>query len=248
VINLGVVGYGTDQALLLLEQEGWKYQPDVLMLGFSYNDVWRNGSKYFANTNRKVQKPVFVTDAGGSLAPSNVPVPRPAVSWQEHFKVYELVRTVVKGNAALHRAAIQAGVADAPGLVWGEEFPVYRKTETPVFSKAWAMTEALLGKMKQEAQQRGVGFMVFYVPARIEISTDEWRDAHLPPDYDHGQVAGKLAAICQAEGIPFVDPSERFREAAKQGPLFYAHDTHWNAAGHLLAGEVLTEYVRNNRH
>jgi len=132
-------------------------------------------------------------------------------------------------------------------LEWGEEFPVYRKTETPVFANAWAMTEALLGKMKQEASARGVGFVVFYIPARIEISAEEWRDAHLPADYDPAQVVGKLGAICQAEGIPFVDPSARFREAAQQSPLFYSHDTHWNATGHHLVGNVLTEYVQSNR-
>jgi len=246
VINLGVVGYGTDQDLLLLEQEGWKYQPDLIVLVFSYNDVWRNGSQYFANSARKVQKPLFITDAGGDLELTNVPVPRPAPTLRERFKVYELVRTVVKGSPWLHSLSIKAGMADAPGLVWGEEFPVYRKTETPVFAKAWTITEALLRKMKQETQLRAIPLVVFYVPARIELSPEEWRDARLPPDYEPGKVAGRLATICKAEDIPFIDPSDRFREAAMQGPLFYSHDTHWNAAGHRLAGQVLTEYVESS--
>ena len=246
VINLGVVGYGTDQDLLLLEQEGWKYQPDLIVLVFSYNDVWRNGSQYFANSARKVQKPLFITDAGGDLELTNVPVPRPAPTLRERFKVYELVRTVVKGSPWLHSLSIKAGMADAPGLVWGEEFPVYRKTETPVFAKAWTITEALLRKMKQETQLRAIPLVVFYVPARIELSPEEWRDARLPPDYEPGKVAGRLATICKAEDIPFIDPSDRFREATTKGPLFYSHDTHWNPAGHRLAGQMLTEYVQSS--
>ena len=97
VINLGVVGYGTDQALLLLEQEGLKYQPDLVVLAFSYNDVWRNGSRYFANTNGRVQKPVFLVDRDGFLNLVNVPVPLPIPTAQDRFKVYALTRRVVKG-------------------------------------------------------------------------------------------------------------------------------------------------------
>jgi lysophospholipase L1-like esterase len=248
VINFGVVGYGTDQALLLLEQEGLKYQPDLIVLAFSYNDVWRNGSRYFANTNRRVQKPVFVADGSGNVTLTNVPVPPPLPTVQEQWKVYSLVRTVVKGSPLLHLMAMKAGMADATGFVWGEEFPVYRRTENPAFAQSWTITQDLLRKMKQEAQQRGVGFVVFYVPARIELSAEEWSNAHLPADYDPGKVAGRLGAICQAEGIPYIDPSTRYKEAGKQGPLFYSRDTHWNPAGHRLAGDILTEYVQSNLH
>lgn len=249
VINLGVVGYGTDQDLLLLEQEGWKYQPDLVVLVFSYNDVWRSGSQYFANSARKVQKPLFITDAAGDLSLTNVPVPRPVPTLRERFKVYGLARTVIKANPWLHGLTVKAGMADAPGLVWGDEFPVYRKTQTPVFGEAWITTQALLRRMKQEIIQRGVGMVVFYVPARIELSPEEWKSAHLPADYDPTTVASRLGAICKAEDIPFIDPSDRFREAAKQGPLFYSHDTHLNPAGHHLAGQMLTEYVQGlNEH
>lgn len=246
VINLGVVGYGTDQALLLLEQQGLKYQPDLIVLAFSYNDVWRNGSRYFANTNHRVQKPLFVADGNGNLRLTNVPVPPPRPTVEDRFKVYSLMRTVVKGNPLLHGMAMKAGMADTTGFIWGEEFPVYRKTENATFAQSWALTQDLLRAMRQEAQQRGIGFMVFYIPPRIELSSEEWNNAHLPPDYDPAKVAGRLAAICQAEGIPYIDPSARYKEAAKQGPLFYSRDTHWNPAGHRLAGDILTEYVREN--
>jgi hypothetical protein len=70
VINLGVPGYSTDQELLLLEQQGWKYQPDLVVLASSYRDVWGNGSRYSADT--MVGKPLFIMDAEGNLSLSNV--------------------------------------------------------------------------------------------------------------------------------------------------------------------------------
>ena len=71
VLNLGVHGYGQDQMLLYLEHEGFKYQPDVVILGYVWFDMFRN---LFAFTN--YSKPKFEVD-GGTLRLTNVPVPPP---------------------------------------------------------------------------------------------------------------------------------------------------------------------------
>lgn len=71
VINLGVQGYGHDQMLLYLREEGVKYHPDVVMVGFVFFDIYRNIEKFFAYA-----KPKFAS-ASGKLELTNVPVPRP---------------------------------------------------------------------------------------------------------------------------------------------------------------------------
>ena len=255
VINLGVSGYSTDQELLMLEQEGWKYQPDVVVLAFYFNDVWGNASSYLGN-NVNTKKPFFARDASGELRLSNVPVPYPAVSLHERMELYDLIRTVVKGNHWLHQLATKvglaydarhssgkaAGVAGYWALLLDDEFKVYETTESPDVKKEWAITQALLRRMKLETEQRGVPLVVFYVPTRVELSPEEWRNTHLPPAYDPGEVARRLAGICKAEGLPYIDPSDRFKESAIT--MYYANDPHWNAAGHHLAGQMLAEYVR----
>ena len=256
VINLGVVGYSTDQELLLLEREGWTYQPDLVVLAFYYNDVWANGSRYLANSTT-TQKPVFVLDADGNLNLTNVPVPYPQQTLHERFKLYDLIRNVVKGNHLLYSLALEITAAHgnpsdnsspAPtGAAGGAaEFKVYRKTETPELTREWTITQALLRRMKHEIEQRGARFVVFYVPTRIELSPEEWSSARLPPDYDPGTVARKLALICATEDIPYIDPSDRFREAQKRTPLYLRRDPHWNAAGHHLAAKILAEYIQSS--
>lgn len=42
VINAGMSGSSTAEALVLLEQEGFKYRPDVVVLGFYGNDLYDN--------------------------------------------------------------------------------------------------------------------------------------------------------------------------------------------------------------
>ena len=46
IINMGVHGYGHDQMLILLKEEGIKYQPDIVILGFLALDM----SKIYSNS------------------------------------------------------------------------------------------------------------------------------------------------------------------------------------------------------
>jgi hypothetical protein len=71
VLNLGVHGYGHDQMLLYLKSEGVKYKPDVVLLGFLYDDMERNLLGF-----RDYAKPRFEL-RGGALLLKNTPVPTP---------------------------------------------------------------------------------------------------------------------------------------------------------------------------
>jgi hypothetical protein len=71
VINMGVHGYGHDQMLILFKEEGVKYQPDIVILGFLPLDMSRNLLEF-----RDFAKPRFVLESG-QLRLIGTPVPRP---------------------------------------------------------------------------------------------------------------------------------------------------------------------------
>jgi len=71
VLNFGVQGYGHDQILLYLKEEGIKYHPDIVLLGFTYIDIYRNIESFFAYA-----KPKFTLSPTG-LRLTNVPVLTP---------------------------------------------------------------------------------------------------------------------------------------------------------------------------
>ena len=71
VINFGVHGYGFDQMLIFLREEGVHYRPDVVILGFVYDDVARVRLSF-----RDYAKPHFLLK-GGRLELTNSPVPTP---------------------------------------------------------------------------------------------------------------------------------------------------------------------------
>ena len=77
VINMGVHGYGHDQMLILFKEEGVKYQPDIVILGFLQLDMSRNLLEF-----RDYAKPRFVVERGElKLMGTPVPLPEDILQW-----------------------------------------------------------------------------------------------------------------------------------------------------------------------
>ncbi|MCB0153369.1 MAG: SGNH/GDSL hydrolase family protein [Anaerolineae bacterium] len=68
VMNWGVGGYGTDQALLRYETQAAAYQPDIVIIGFEENNIWRNVNRFrpfqHHSSGIPLTKPVFVLEQG----------------------------------------------------------------------------------------------------------------------------------------------------------------------------------------
>lgn len=71
VLNFGVHGYGHDQMLLYLKDEGVKYRPDIVILGFVWFNMYRNLFDFI-----DFAKPTFVLRSSG-IQLTNVPIPSP---------------------------------------------------------------------------------------------------------------------------------------------------------------------------
>ena len=71
VINMGIHGFGHDQMLVLLKNEGIKYQPDIVIVGYLYEDMHRNLLSF-----RGYAKPKYKLK-NDKLILSNYPVPSP---------------------------------------------------------------------------------------------------------------------------------------------------------------------------
>lgn len=79
VINLGVHGYGHDQMLIYMKKEGIKYHPDIVILGFKYENIYRNLLAF-----RDYAKPKFEL-ANNKLKLKHVVVPAPGMVLKKEF-------------------------------------------------------------------------------------------------------------------------------------------------------------------
>lgn len=142
VINGGMSGYSTDQALLWLRNEGMRYAPDVVVYVLSGNDDIMN---YMQVAYWTYYKPSFRLDREGNLQLRGVPVP--------HIKMADRVRHALRSRSAIAMAIEVA-------LLGGEASFVYLADSLPNPSNPHLLTVALVGAMHKEAQEVGASFLV----------------------------------------------------------------------------------------
>jgi len=145
VINFGIHGYGHDQMLLYLREEGIKYHPDIVILGFVSEDMERNMLSF-----RDYAKPRFVLE-GGQLVITNMPVPRveeTLVREREHSKFLDLL-TMLRDR---YRA---------------------RFRELELMTERTQITFALLDEIANTIRTAGAVPIFVYLPVRYEITKPE---------------------------------------------------------------------------
>jgi hypothetical protein len=107
VINMGVHGYGHDQMLVLFKEEGVKYQPDIVILGFLPLDMVRNLLEF-----RDFAKPRFVLKSGElKLTGTPVPSPEEILRWDwirpRILDIFSLIRHGIKKSLGMQQREME---------------------------------------------------------------------------------------------------------------------------------------------
>ncbi len=204
VINAAVGAFSTDQQLLMFQEKGKKYCPDMTVLVFFFNDVWANAQPRAAGGG--AFKPYFEL-IDGELELTNVPVPpiflfsKPEVfltgtdlykyktkKWlQDHSVLYGHVRDGIRSIPALNELAVNVGLANDVDqnrqLTVSKNqrrpvpgmFRVWEKNYEPEMVYAWQVTEAIMSKMKQETEAINSEFVVMYIPTAASVYPGLWQ-------------------------------------------------------------------------
>ena len=102
VINAGVFGYGTAQELILLDEEGVKYQPDLVLLFFCHcNDIANNNYRLelIDGELSRALKPYYdLADDEDEPRLIPPPPPSPRTSLRERLRDYSLLYNVIEAG------------------------------------------------------------------------------------------------------------------------------------------------------
>jgi len=149
IVNLGVSGYSTDQELLLYQEEGRKYEADLVVLLVAGNDFEGNMQTVH---NFVYGKPAFVLQANGNLVLTNQPVVQ--ASW--------IMRTAV-GLASYSFVLTQIN-RGLPHLKLNP-MPGIDKEQVRSFpqSAAGELTARLIMELNRSISQDGVQLLVAFV-------------------------------------------------------------------------------------
>ena len=276
VLNGGTGGYSSDQELLFFENEGHKYEPDLVLLVVCYNDIWYNTQDRYSSSRDSWFKPLFKLD-GDRLVLTNVPLPEtkptpPPTQMKLTLKrwlntnsiIYSFVRKKLKRISWLNNAAIRmrlareeapsktvAGNANAVKVVsTPSHLQVFRDPSPPQMQKAWETTEALLRELKRQVEAAGARLIILYAPIKGSVQWEETAEA-TKREYgltDLDKPSRDLELLCNKLSLGYIDPTDSFRqEMQKCGEhLYYEVDGHWNARGNEVVARILLEHIESN--
>ncbi len=247
VINGGTAGWGTDQEILFYEKSGRAYAPDVVVLLFYYNDIYRDG-------DLRIQ-PWFDLDETGSLVLNNSPVkPHEEFYRAEPFSIkpfrgsmaLALLQPRLDSHPRVARALSMFGLADPPAALKEipEEFHPFGRQRPREVRRHWQRIEALLRRLHAAVSKDGARLMLFYVPARFEVDDAAWsltRQVYgLNAQWDRNRVADELGRIAHDLDLPFVDPRAAFRSSeGRAAPTYFPEDGHWTESGNEVAAKEI---------
>jgi lysophospholipase L1-like esterase len=252
VLNAGVSGYGTDNALFYLREVGWRFDPDLVLLTFfTSNDVSDNHYELYRRTGATLTKPHFTLEQSGltlRAAPVVSSGPNPLNLLREHSHLYLFTARTVK-RMMTRQQSRRAGERGVP-LNW----LVYRRELSPEFEVAWQTTAGLLEMLRDEAHAYGAPIAVSLMPAgwRIEPE-DRARLYETYPDmldetqWDLEQPDRRVRIILDELQIPVHDLTPELTRARGQshGRLFLDHLT---PEGHRVVGKALVPFVLDAVH
>jgi lysophospholipase L1-like esterase len=260
-VNFGVNGYSTVQQFVRLESEGLRYEPDVTVLVFVWNDLEDNFD------DKKGGRPVAVIDKDNTLRIANRPVRRhwksPVQQWFRYhshlFRFGEYNLELIK-HAFKDRRRAAGGTSGVAFAADGSRprtpmafsvADVYAQPNAEI-DLAWKAVYLLLSGIKQMATADGGRLVVVYAATREAVDRRIFERAILrvgknpqSSAFDWDRPSDRLEELCAALDIVYVNLTPVFRAHVKPGSLFLRKNPHWSADGHRLAAQTVAQRIKD---
>lgn len=259
VLNFGVAGYSTAQELLTLQQEVWKYHPDLVLLAFYPARDIANNVRELNNAIDPERSPYFVFRDGrlvlddsfrslSALQPWQIALQNLDYQFDQHIYLLQAISALQRfGKIRVAMAAIKekAGKSGVDNL----EYAIYAPPSLPALQSAWTITEGLLLSMRDEVAAHGAEFRIVTLAARPQVIPDPAKRAELlkklhVQDFAYADL--RIKEFGGRAGIPVTNlgpPLSSYAEANHVYLNGFNNSNwgagHWNETGHRLAGEAI---------
>ena len=222
VINAGISGYSTDQELLWYENEGIKYETDLVILVMAGNDVGDNEQQLVSTI---YYKPKFVIE-NGELVLTNYPVPKTSIRGkfvyslsQRSALAFFLVQRYFDLKSLYGKSTVNSDRENppAPGL----------DDETEPFK----LTIALINEIRNVAESHNSQFMI--------VTTDRWWNYPSAETYHDflTKLQNEGLVVLDVESMPGFDPDK----------MLIPDDGHWNRAGHQFVAKNIKSLIETQQ-
>lgn len=260
VLGAGVSGFGTASELLFFQEEGRRYQPDVVLLAFYPGNDVKNNSP----TLEDRFKPIYGEDGSLQRVEGYVRAERGGWSaWLPRSEAYVYARQMLLlryprvSDFLVRYGLVQPDVVrrapERDGIP--VDYGVYAASETAEWQDAWQRTDRLLAALRQQVGASGARFAIVVLSTRDQVYPASWEQIQAATarmreqQWDLDAPQRRIAAWCDAHDVPCLLLGPVFREVAghNQEPLHYPREGHWTAAGHRLAAATIKDFLEQRQ-
>jgi len=246
VLNLGVSGYGPDQALIALKKFGLAYAPDVVIFHLCVNDFADVSFEYdwgmYTWPGVKRYRPYFILKDGHLLqGRDHVPLPRDGFGNVLDGELQPSFFQLMLLSSLRHQAKSWFDGPprdDALPLNFGH-WPIHDAFREKYLA-ARPLVWALIKEMSRVSREAGAVFLVSLSPTFMRVAGDDppWRTASFLHEYKEDT---------RAAGVPAIDcVHEYFSEGGRDRFLLRNDRWHLNPEGNALIAQTTQRWLRED--
>ena len=237
VVNAGVVGWGTDNALAFLQANWDRYQPDGVVLSFCIaNDFFDN-----LRTGEYMVKDGYLVESDSARADG--PIRKLRNFTVKHSRLAVLVE---RGLYELDFLKPILKKQESIRFHGKDQMRALYNINEPEQAALRGKTFDLLKAMKALCDVHGVPLALLPIPTKVQVPymgpADEEVEAGV--ELSQQQLYSPQSAIegmCEELGIDYFETLEALKTASQDAPVFWELNPHFNAYGNQVVADVLTQ-------
>jgi hypothetical protein len=219
-INMGLGGYGVDQAYLWYMRDGMRFDHDMQIFAFVTDDFHRMRADRFMGYGRPL-----LDMRGDSIVVTNVPVPQ--TSW--------LARRQARHGESIARLRIVRVLRRATGMAGDARAAANAARNAREDERVRRVVARIFAELRRANDVRGSRLVLVYLPGTWDYwrdtATDRWREF--------------IRAEASRQDLLLLDLVEELRRVAPtQVDGLYDPNAHFSIAGNEWAARVLYERLR----
>jgi hypothetical protein len=255
VLNFGVQGYSTSQALMTLRHDAWNYDPDMVILNFYAGNDIRNNYRPLEHDHLR---PFFVYQDGKlvedmsfrNLDPDYKDpyqtslIDRLPIGWVRNSRILQMIR---KSELEAKKKQFMKDYEEINIAFYKEPAP------GSDWETAWKISEDLIKKFQGEVYKKGADFLLATISDSYQVLPNpQWQE-------DFKKIHGiqdlyypdkRLAKLRETDGIQVYNlAGPIWLEAKKRNKCLHGFDNafkcggHWNEEGNEVAGQIIAKYI-----
>lgn len=226
IINLAFPGFATDHEYLVLKSLGEKYDPDLVIVLFTDDDVIENYTQNIVRLN----------ETGG--------IEQVCAEGEYTFKYRLKSYNKYLSSPYYIESIINSMKENPPESKDNIRKYLYSYNTTPEINASWNITKKLMSCMGERAEENSYDLIIVLMTYRFQDQSIENYPPFTPENdtvYDFNLPRNEMKKYLADNGIDYIDLLPYYREYEISGgkAVHFGIDGHYNADGHEVAADAM---------